>query len=280
MFVVAPLLPDRAARLDRPRRAPPACARCGRRLVAARPAGADPVRALPPAQGALGHADDRPALDVQDSRDASAARRRRARRGARAPGRSSCSCRAAYALVLPRSPCSPTSRSRSSRSSRPARHGARRRGALFEGIRVPDRDWIDRAVPDGARASLRSGPGSTHRFTSTRTSSSTAASARSTTRAGRSPGGFPETAVAVDAEHRRACAAATGRLQARVRPHGRLGRARRRAGRPRRAARADAVPRRHGPLISTTTRHAALPERHVVGTGGHLPARALRRAGR
>ena len=61
-------------------------------------------------------------------------------------------------------------------------HGFERfsRGALFQGIRTADRDWVDEALGPGETAAFL-WTGRTDRLTVTRTSSSTAASAPSTT---------------------------------------------------------------------------------------------------
>ena len=95
-----------------------------------------------------------PLWNVQDSVDAAAARRRRARRGARGRARSSCSSRARYALVLPAAVLGYFALAIQPIHAGP--HGMERAAAdaLFEGIRVPDRDWIDRAVPDGAEVAV------------------------------------------------------------------------------------------------------------------------------
>ena len=151
MFVARAALPDRAARLGRPRRS--AAARRPRSWRRSR-------RALLPALipfdrfiddvGGLRHADA-----------AAAAGRSRIDVGlVRGSTTSSCSVRLVVAAVVPvrsapvrcsrcPSSCSSTSRWRSSRSGTAGPHGVKQAaaGALFQGIRAAQRDWIDRAVP-------------------------------------------------------------------------------------------------------------------------------------
>nr|MBA3244201.1 hypothetical protein [Actinomycetota bacterium] len=78
-------------------------------------------------------------------------------------------------------------------------HGMERAAAdaLFEGIRVPHRDWIDRAVPDGARVAVL-WTGRTHRFTVHQNEFFSRSVGPVYTLGGPMPGGFPETAVTVD----------------------------------------------------------------------------------
>lgn len=70
-------------------------------------------------------------------------------------------------------------------------------GALYEGIRVPQRDWIDRAVPDGAEVAAL-WTGKTHRFTVQQNEFSSRSVGPVYTLGGRMDGGFPETEVTVD----------------------------------------------------------------------------------
>ncbi|MGI9112027.1 MAG: glycosyltransferase family 39 protein [Gaiellaceae bacterium] len=78
-------------------------------------------------------------------------------------------------------------------------HGMERAAAdaLFEGIRVPQRDWIDRSVPDGARVAVL-WTGRTHRFTVHQNELFSRSVGPVYTLSGPMPGGFPETAVTVD----------------------------------------------------------------------------------
>ena len=69
--------------------------------------------------------------------------------------------------------------------------------ALFEGIRVPERDWIDRAVPAGAEVAAL-WTGRTHRFTVNQNEFFSRSVGPVYTLGGPMPGGFPETAVSVD----------------------------------------------------------------------------------
>ena len=71
-------------------------------------------------------------------------------------------------------------------------------GALFEGIRVPDRAWIDRAVPDDDVAVLWTGK--TNRFTVNMNEFFNRKVGRVYTLGGPMPGGLPETPVRVDPE--------------------------------------------------------------------------------
>ena len=174
MFVVAPLLLIALlVWIDRGARRPTFLAVIAA-AVAAAPPRADPLRALPPAQGALGHADDRPALERAGLGHAAAPRRRCARRRARRRARSSCSCPARWALVLPaararllraRDPADP---------GRPARDGARGRGRALRGDPRPATRLDRRVGSRRSRGCRRSGPGRRTASRSTRTSSSAA----------------------------------------------------------------------------------------------------------
>jgi len=78
-------------------------------------------------------------------------------------------------------------------------HGMERAAAdaLFEGIRVPERDWIDRSVPDGAEVAAL-WTGRTHRFTVNQNELFSRSVGPVYTLGGPMPGGFPETPVTVD----------------------------------------------------------------------------------
>ena len=78
-------------------------------------------------------------------------------------------------------------------------HGMERASAeaLFEGIRVPERDWIDRAVPEGATVAAL-WTGKTHRFTVNQNEFFSRSVDRVYTLGGPMPGGFPETPVEVN----------------------------------------------------------------------------------
>ncbi|MCP9486986.1 MAG: glycosyltransferase family 39 protein [Gaiellaceae bacterium MAG52_C11] len=78
-------------------------------------------------------------------------------------------------------------------------HGMERAAAdaLFEGIRVPMRDWIDRAVPDGAEVAAL-WTGRTNRFTVLQNEFFSRSVGRVYTLGGPMPGGFPETLVTAD----------------------------------------------------------------------------------
>ena len=69
--------------------------------------------------------------------------------------------------------------------------------ALFEGIRVPQRDWIDAAVPGGAEAAVL-WTGKTHRFTVNQNEFFSRRVGPVYTLGGPMPGGFPETIVTID----------------------------------------------------------------------------------
>jgi hypothetical protein len=71
--------------------------------------------------------------------------------------------------------------------------------ALFAGIRVPQRDWIDRAVPGGSKVAAV-WTGRTHRFTVNQNEFFSRSVDRVYTLGGPMPGGFPETPVFVDEE--------------------------------------------------------------------------------
>jgi len=81
-------------------------------------------------------------------------------------------------------------------------HGMERASAeaVFEGIRVPQNDWIDRAVPEGAEVAAV-WTGRTHRFTVNQNEFFNSSVGPVYTLGGPMPGGFPETAVAVDAQN-------------------------------------------------------------------------------
>jgi hypothetical protein len=70
------------------------------------------------------------------------------------------------------------------------------KGALFEGIRVPDRDWIDKAVPDGASVAAL-WTGRTHHFTVNQLEFFNRKIGPVYTLGGPMPGGLPETLVSV-----------------------------------------------------------------------------------
>ena len=72
-------------------------------------------------------------------------------------------------------------------------------GALFEGIRVPDRGWVDGAVPEGASVAAV-WTGRTHRFTVNQPEFFNRTIGPVYTLAGPMPGGLPETPVVVDEE--------------------------------------------------------------------------------
>jgi hypothetical protein len=78
-------------------------------------------------------------------------------------------------------------------------HGMERASAeaLFEGIRVPRRDWIDRAVPAGAEVAAL-WTGRTHRFTVNQNEFFSRSVGPVYTLGGPMPGGLPETPVTVD----------------------------------------------------------------------------------
>ena len=77
-------------------------------------------------------------------------------------------------------------------------HGMERaaQGALFEGIRVPQRDWIDRAVPDGSSVAAL-WTGMTHHFTVNELEFFNRKIGPVYTLGGPMPGGLPETLVTV-----------------------------------------------------------------------------------
>ena len=77
-------------------------------------------------------------------------------------------------------------------------HGMERAaaGALFEGIRVPHRDWIDRAVPEGASVAAL-WTGRTHHFTVNELEFFNRSIGPVYTLGGPMPGGLPETIVHV-----------------------------------------------------------------------------------
>ena len=78
-------------------------------------------------------------------------------------------------------------------------HGMERAAAdaLFEGIRVPQRDWIDRAVPDDAEVAAL-WTGKTHRFTVQQNEFFNRSVGPVYTLGGPMDGGFPETEVSID----------------------------------------------------------------------------------
>ena len=78
-------------------------------------------------------------------------------------------------------------------------HGMERAaaGALFEGLRVPHRDWIDRAVPKGATVAAV-WTGRTHHFTVNQLEFFNRSIGPVYTLGGPMPGGLPETPVFVD----------------------------------------------------------------------------------
>jgi hypothetical protein len=80
-------------------------------------------------------------------------------------------------------------------------HGMERAAAdaLFEGIRVPERDWIDRAVPAGAEVAAL-WTGRTHRFTVNQNELFSRSVGPVYTLGGPMPGGLPETIVTIDEE--------------------------------------------------------------------------------
>ena len=80
-------------------------------------------------------------------------------------------------------------------------HGMERAAAdaLFEGIRVPHRGWIDRAVPDGAEVAAL-WTGLPHRFTVNQNEFFSRSVGPVYTLGGPMPGGLPETVVTVDEE--------------------------------------------------------------------------------
>lgn len=78
-------------------------------------------------------------------------------------------------------------------------HGMERAAAdaLFEGIRIPKRNWIDRAVPAGAEVAAL-WTGRTHRFTVNQNEFFSRSVGPVYTLGGPMPGGLPETIVTVD----------------------------------------------------------------------------------
>lgn len=70
-------------------------------------------------------------------------------------------------------------------------------GALFDGIRVPQRDWIDRAVPDDAEVAAL-WTGLPHRFTVNQNEFFSRSVGPVYTLGGPMPGGLPETVVTTD----------------------------------------------------------------------------------
>ena len=191
-FVVAPLLPDRAARLGRPRRARrPASSRSRPRDRVRAAAAGDPVGALHRDGRHLRHA--RAAADLVGFRLAARSTRSTGRvlAGGAVAALFCCWSDRAGCAVLPAVDAALPAHVLRTTSGR-GEHGFRQAsaGALFQGIRVGPRDWIDRALPDGRRP-RSCGPASPTDSRSTRTSSSTARSGRSTTSAGRRPAGSP-----------------------------------------------------------------------------------------
>jgi hypothetical protein len=77
-------------------------------------------------------------------------------------------------------------------------HGMERaaQGALFEGIRVPERDWVDRAVPNGSSVAAL-WTGMTHHFTVNELEFFNRKIGPVYTLGGPMPGGLPETLVSV-----------------------------------------------------------------------------------
>ena len=146
MFVLAPLLLigllvwiDRGAPRPRVYAVVAAC-------VAAVLPGADPVRALPAAEGALRHADDRAALERPGSMSGCRGSTTSCWSAASPPPPSSCSSRAAMCSSLPAVVLAYFAIVIQPIQAGP--HGMEQAaaGALFEGIRTGQRDWIDRAV--------------------------------------------------------------------------------------------------------------------------------------
>ena len=70
-------------------------------------------------------------------------------------------------------------------------------GALFQGIRNPDRDWVDRALPDGARAAYL-WTGRTDRITVSQTEFFNRAVGSVYYVTDPTPGGLPETQIVID----------------------------------------------------------------------------------
>ena len=137
------------------------------------------------------------------------------------------------------------------------------RGALFQGIRTADRDWIDRTLPSGAKAAFL-WTGRTDRFTVNQNEFFNRAVGPVYYVTDPTPGGLPETRVRIDPT--------PGRVTLRrrePRPRPRTSSPTRRSSRT-----ARALAQRHGLGDHALARRAAarlgvadhrpLPERHVV----------------
>ena len=157
-------------------------------------------------------------------------------------------------------------------------HGFERfsRGALFQGIRTADRDWVDTALPDGATRRASSGRAAPTGSRSTRTSSSTAVSGPSTTSPTRRPGG-----LAGDARPDRPATPVGSRFptaspvrdeyllaDSSFEPDGERARAGQGVGR-------HALAREHAARLGGAHRRS-VSQRHVVGPEGHVRAAPVR----
>ena len=160
-------------------------------------------------------------------------------------------------------------------------HGFERfsRGALFQGIRTADRDWVDQALPPGERGCVpldrahRSADGEPERVLQPRRR------ARVYYVTDPTPGGLPETRVRIDPQTGAGDVLGRRAGSRPVPPRGLVVRARRRAARDGQGVGHHTLARAPAARLRRPGRRP-LSERHVVGRDGHVHAAALRvRAG-
>ena len=148
------------------------------------------------------------------------------------------------------------------------------RGALFQGIRTADRDWIDQALAPGTQAAFL-WTGRTDRLTVNENEFFNRRVGPVYYVTDPTPGGLPETRVRIDPKTGRRDAARRCARPGRLPPRRLVVRAGRRADRQRQGLGDHTLARRDAARLGGPGRRP-VPERHVVRRRGDLPSAALR----
>ena len=155
-------------------------------------------------------------------------------------------------------------------------HGFERfsRGSLFQGIRASHRDWIDRALPDGATAAFL-WTGRTDRLTVNQNEFFSRSVGPVYYVVDPTPGGLPETRVRIDPVTGAVTLPNGAHVDDRVPRRGLVLRARRDAAGAGQGMGRQPVARAPAARLGRPDRRS-LPERHLVGEAGDVAAAALR----
>ena len=147
-------------------------------------------------------------------------------------------------------------------------------GALFNGIRVGHRDWIDRGLPAGATAAFV-WTGVTDRFAVNQNEFFNRAVGPVYFVGGPTPGNLAETEVRIDEQTGEIRTTDGTRRSGALRAHRGRDHPRRRRRRPRSGNRTHALARHRPTRSDDDEDRGPISERHLVGPRGRLDARAL-----